>query len=302
MSGIRPRAFDRRWLRALALGVFVSACAGGADGPRQQMSTPAGPTAPPPTVNTPPSITSLTTSSPRAEADAEIGATATVEDAETPIDQLAYQWSASPASGVFTGSGRDVKWRAPKGQTTPDLYTLTLLVIETYTSGGQPAQNKTSKSVQVHYNDSPAEITRIGMRFLTELFPTFTVSPKDAVQDFSDNCRGKSDELSDVTANRANFHILSGTFTGITIDFNGDKTFADSRGRCEFEDIPTNPTNPNFGKRERVSGTCQLTAVYENWKWFLCDSHFLPPYGTTIESLRGRVPGRIILSEPPRLR
>jgi hypothetical protein len=52
------------------------------------------------------------------------------------------------------------------------------------------------------------------------------------------------------------------------------------------------PKNPYYGQREAVSGTCHLTAVYDNWKWFLCESSFEPPYGLSLENLRYRVPGR----------
>src|SRR5207247_11057203 len=136
----------------------------------------------------------------------------------TPVDQLTSDWSAAPASGTFTGIGRQVKWQAPRQQPTPALYTVTLTVTETYTAGGQVKQNNASGSAQIHYNDSGAEIRKISMRFLTELFPTYSVSPADAVQDFSDNCDGKKFELSDVTGNRQNFHIYSGAYTINSID------------------------------------------------------------------------------------
>jgi hypothetical protein len=83
-------------------------------------------------------------------------------------------------------------WRAPRQQTTPDLYTLKLLITEKYTSAGQPKENSVSSTVQVHYNDSPKEIMTISMRFLTELFPTYTIPPQQAVADFSDSCSEKA--------------------------------------------------------------------------------------------------------------
>ena len=123
---------------------------------------------------------------------------------------------------------------------------------------------------------------------------SISVPAAAAVQDFSDSCGGKAREFSDVANNRVNFHILSGSYTGISIDLNKDKTFADVRGVCVFHDIPLDPSNPYYGRREAVSGTCHLTSIYEDWKWLLCDSTFDPPYGLTLESLRYRVPGRII--------
>jgi hypothetical protein len=59
-----------------------------------------------------------------------------------------------------------------------------------------------------------------------------------------------------------------------------------------FEDTPN--FGPDAGRRERVSGTCFMTTVYENFRWLLCDSHFDPPFDHRFESLRYRVPGRAL--------
>ena len=278
----------------LALAAVVLALATGCGGSSPAQPAPPPVDVPPPTRNDAPIITSLTPASPRVEANEEVAVAASVTDAETPIDQLLYQWSATPANGEFIGTGRNVQWRAPRLQRTPDLYSLNLLVTETYTSAGRTAENKVLKSVAIHYNDSPTEITRIGTRFLTELFPEFSVSPQAAVQDFSDSCRGKADELSDVTNNRINFHILSGTYTDVAVDLNGAKTFADVSGLCTFIDIPADPGNRFFDKPESVSGICTLTAVYENWRWFLCSSHFKGLGTVLLGKDQYRVPGRLV--------
>ena len=257
-------------------------------------TTPSSPTpTPQPTPNTPPTIVSLTAGSQRVDADAEVTLTAVVQDAETPLDQLTYQWSSTPMGGDFIGSGAQIRWRAPRGQTTPGTYSIKLTVVEKYVSAGQPVQQEVSKSIDVHYNDSPAEVRRIGMRFLTELFPDFTVPPAAAVQDFSDSCSGKSFELSDVTNNRKNFHILSGSFSPGPIDFNSAKTSATVSGQCTFVDIPTDPANPFYNRRESVTGICTLTAVYESWRWYLCTSSFRGISTTPLNQLRYRVPGQI---------
>jgi len=248
---------------------------------------------PPVVRNDAPIISSMTVSSPRVEADQSVVATAFVSDAETPLDQLTYQWSATPVNGTFTGTGPIATWRAPRQQATPDLYTLKLLITEKYTSGGQPKENSVSSTVQVHYNDSPKEIMTISMRFLTELFPTYTIPAQQAVADFSDSCSEKTSEYNDVANNRINFQILSGTYTNVSVTPNGDRTFADVSGTCAFRDIPKDPKNPNVGKTETVTGICRLTAIYENWKWWLCSSHF-QGISTTTSSLRYRVPGRIV--------
>lgn len=256
--------------------------------------TPPAVVEPPPVVrNDAPIIASIKISSPRVEADQDVVATAFVSDAETPLDQLTYQWSSTPVSGLFTGTGPIATWRAPKQQATPDLYTLKLLITEKYTSAGQPKENSVSSTVQVHYNDSPKEILTISMRFLTELFPTSTIPAQQAVADFSDSCSEKASEYNDVANNRINFQILSGSYTNVSVTPNGDRTFADVSGTCVFRDIPKDPKNPNVGKTETVTGICRLTAIYENWKWWLCSSRF-EGIGVTTSSLRYRVPGRIV--------
>ena len=269
--------------------IWTVACGGSSTTPSSPTPTPQ----PQPTPNAAPTIVSLTASSQRVDADAEVTLTAVVQDAETPLDQLTYQWSSTPIGGDFIGSGAQIRWRAPRGQTTPAIYSIKLTVVEKYVSAGQPAQQDVSKSVDVHYNDSPAEVRRIGMRFLTELFPDFTVAPAAAVQDFSVSCPGKGFELSDVTNNRKNFHILSGSYSPGPIDFDSTKTSATVSGQCTFVDIPTDPTNPFYNRRESVTGICTLTAVYESWRWYLCNSSFRGISTTPLNQLRYRVPGQI---------
>jgi hypothetical protein len=280
-----------------AVTVVMAACGG-------------SPAAPPPTVNTPPTIESIAIGA-RAEADQAIQIAATVKDAETPISQLTYTWSASPQSGTFSGnsvSGSQavVMWRAPKGQKTPDLYTVTLTVSEAYTAAGQARQNVVSANATVHYNDSPAEVNAVAYDFLVYKFGNFSVSPAEAVINFSDSSQDQPDgktcseqkawELADVKFNRENFHILGASFTETTTSFNVPlMTYGSIDGRCQFEDIPND--GPNAGRRQFVNGICHLTAAYENFRWLLCVSNFDGVGDPVLASLRGRVPGRPRTSE-----
>ena len=66
---------------------------------------------------------------------------------------------------------------------------------------------------------SPDAVTLIGRMasaFLNR-FSASNVSPDACLVDFSDNCRGKSDELSDIEYNRSHFFIL-GARLGTPID------------------------------------------------------------------------------------
>jgi hypothetical protein len=230
--------------------------------------------------NAPPVIHAIALSKARAEADQPLQATAFVSDADTPLDQLVYAWSAAPAAGTFLGNGPQVSWQPPHVPQTPDMYTLTLNVTETFTQGGRTRQNKVSSTVKVHYNDSSAEITTLSLQFLKD-FTTYSVSPAECVRNFSDSCVGKAEELGDIAYNRLNFHILGGDYHVQNITYNADRTFANVTAPCTFYDIPRG------GVRERVDGTCLLTATYENWSWWLCKSNFLPA-GSAPRTVMGR--------------
>jgi hypothetical protein len=241
--------------------------------------------------NTLPTIESLVIGGTRAEAGREVQLTASVKDAETPVDQLMYVWSASPANGAFTSSGAIATWRPPVGQTTPDVYTITLTVTERYVSAGQTRQNVVPRSVTIPYNDSRAEISALGVQFIKD-FGTFSASPDQCVRNFSNNCSGKEAERDQIEANRENFRIESAELIPASVTFDTTLGTGAVEGPCVFIDIPNE--GPLAGRRERVTGTCLLTTVYENFRWYLCDSLFNPPFSTTPLNLRSRVPGRLM--------
>lgn len=275
--------FKRALLLAAVTMFGIAIACGGPTTPSGGTTPPVVvPPTPPPTPNNAPTITAVTLSSPRVEADQEITVTATVTDDVTPVGQLTYEWSAGPVSGAFTGSGAQVRWRAPHGQPTPGVYTLTLTVTENYTESGVARQNKATAAAQVRYNDSYAEVSRLSIDFLKD-FGTYTTSPEQCVRNFSDNCRGKADELSDIRANRVNFQIQSAALGTPAILFDGKLGFANSDLPCTFVSI-----QKATGKTETATGTCLLTAVYEDFKWFLCDSHFIGTNSTN--AIRGLHP------------
>ena len=272
---------------AAAVAVLASGCKG---------STPV---TPPAVINTAPIIDSLTMASARAEADRPIQVTAVVRDAESTIDKLTYTWSASPQAGSFGGTmsfiGNQVinTWWPPKGETTPDVYTITLTVSEAYTSAGQAKQNVVPSSTTVHYNDSLKEMTDLAYDFLVYKFGNFNVSPAEAVSNFSNSCPGKAAEMHQIENNRRDYHILSASFPAPVASTNSSLTTGKVEGPCTFEDIP-GPGQDNEGRREFVHGTCLLTTVYESetFRWRLCDSFFNGPHYTELASIRNRVPGR----------
>lgn len=216
-----------------------------------------------------PDVGDLKLSSSRAEVGATITVKAPVTDAGS--GKITYDWSAD--GGTFSGTGASVKWTAPKGKSTPATYKLTVKVTQDYTvqtsTGPQTKTTSTTEHANVYVNDSPKEISDLVLQFLGR-FSNINVSPETCVSTFSDNCRGKADELSDIQRNRATYSdIVAEHYSVDTISFNGDKTHADIEGPCGWTSI-----YKSDGHSETVDGTCVLTAVYENHEWRLCESDF----------------------------
>ena len=114
--------------------------------------------------NTPPTVKSIVPSDTRAEVGTPITLTATVEDAETPVANLGFAWSAP--TGTFGGSGSVVTWTPGADAQTPADITVTLTVTETYTSGSAQLENNATGTVTVHVNNSPKELADLSLRFL----------------------------------------------------------------------------------------------------------------------------------------
>ena len=239
-----------------------------------------GPVTPPVTVvNTPPVVESLVASATRAEVDTDVTITATVRDAETPVAQLKYEWKAD--AGTFTGEGAAVKWRAPKGATTPADYAVRLTVTETYSTanavGGsqQNIVNATSPVIRLH--DSPKELGDMALRFLGD-FANSSVSPSTCVRDFSDSCQGKADEKEDVEYNREHFIVVGSSLRLQNVRIAASAMSADVNIACSFTSraIKCDPQSVGciVGVVGTAAGDCALTAVYEQQRWWLCSSRF----------------------------
>ena len=237
----------RSALAVVVFSVLIAACRS----PIAPPPPPPLPPPPPPPVNAPPSAAILSSLPLRVEAGEMLEIAADVQDAETPIDQLTYAWTAGSFGGTFdpvSGNPRRVKWQAPRA-ILPGAFAFELSVTERYQESGVLKMHQVfTASSMLHYNDSSAEVMRIAMRFITELFPTYAVTPAEAVQDFSDSCPGKQKELADVEGNRDNFRILSVTYSNVTVTVNSARTLANVTGICVFRDIPKRgPTAGLYG-------------------------------------------------------
>ena len=278
------------WLAA----VFVCACGGSSNSPTPVTppSSASGPSAGPP-VNLAPVVESITASADRVEVDSEITLTATVKDQETSIEQLRFEWKAS--AGTFTGEGPLVKWRAPKDIKTPADYEISLTVTESYgtpDSSGRRQQNvttATAPSVRVH--NSPKELGDMSVQFLTD-FANSSVSTSTCLRDFTDSCKGKSDERNDIDANRIHYEILSSSLSlrSVTVassGLSGNMTVA-----CSFTSrikaCDAGDKACVIGDVGTAKGDCILTGKYENRRWWLCDSHFAGKLLGSMRSFFGR--------------
>ena len=282
-------------LTAPLISILLAAC-GGSPG-----ATPISPLSPPPpasggpSANLAPSIETIAVSSERAEVDDEITLTAVVKDEETPLDQLVFQWKAD--AGTFSGEGASVKWRAPKDAQAPADYEIALTVTETYgtpdTSGVRPQNVSAAKSPVIRVHNSPKELGDIAMRFLSN-FADSTVATATCLRDFSDSCRGKGEEKVDIDHNRAYYRILSSSLELRSVSVAPSRSNANVTVACSFTSRveSCSPSGSNVpacstvGSTETVRGDCNLTAVYEQKRWWLCDSRFASK-GLLPTSMRG---------------
>lgn len=244
---------------------------------------------PPPPPNTPPVIESVTVSTERAEVDNDVTVTAVVRDAETPVEQLVFEWKAEV--GTFTGEGPSVKWRVEKNTPTPTDYTITLTVTETYgttdASGVRPRNVVMATSPAVRMHDSPRELAELSMRFLSD-FANSAIPASTCIREFSDSCGGKAQEKEDIEANRIKFQILSSSLNVKNVRVASDRLSADMTVACSFTSrrlrcLPDDPPTCRVGEVGPATGDCVLSGRYEQKRWWLCTSNFQPRFG----SIRG---------------
>ena len=232
-----------------------------------------------PGLNPPPVITSLVVQSSRPNAPsnfADVGedvvATAKVQDAETPVSNLAFEWSAD--GGAFAGTGASVRWRAPTGITAPAQLKITVKVTEPVDGASQSV----SSTVTVRVHDSIKEISEMSVQFLID-FSQQKLAPVDIIRNFYTGCPGRDSELADITNNQASYVINSytiGTPASANVNFGGTCPFRNKTGvdGCVQTPVEWHATYKPTGLTETSKGLDQTTAVYRNSRWWLCDSDF----------------------------
>lgn len=269
--------------------------------------------APQQSANTPPVISSITAKGTKPREPAQfadlgetIGVSAVVTDAETPVPQMTFAWTATVGTdtvGTFNGSGTTVTWTAPAAFSgTPVTVRFTLKVTERYqtTDGvGLPVtrENVVEKTSDLRLHNSVKEVSDLAYRFLE----AFSLQrPVDEVmRDFTASCSDAASERADVTCNQQEVTITKYTLgtPQTSIPFNGTCAFTvggqlrTPRGdACSLVTAEwTSKVNKvschndladKIGKTMVVTGTDQVTAVLENDQWKLCASDWDQKSGT----------------------
>jgi polyisoprenoid-binding protein YceI len=267
-----------------ALALFVAACGGGSP-------TSPPPPQPPPPNNAAPVIVSISVQGRRASQPARmadlretVDVTATVTDAETAVEQLTYQWTAT--AGTFGGTGRQVTWTAPDSAATPSSVTITLRVIETY---GSSLSHQVTSTQTVALHDSSKEVGDMAVRFLTEFSkPQTNQDWRDVMRDFDlqggtcEDAREIENERGDVERHYENFFMHDYSIGAPNVSIAFDQGCAvPGRGvkpgdACASVGVAWDSTGPD-GRGSAV-GTDYLSAAYStsSARWFLCSSDFLP--------------------------
>ncbi|MEK6630677.1 MAG: IPT/TIG domain-containing protein [Acidobacteriota bacterium] len=260
---------------------------------------------PPP--NTPPTILSIVVQGPRAnqpsnfaDLNEEVVVTATIADAETPVAQLTYTWTAE-AGTITSASGPVARWRAPATMSTPRSVTITLTVTEVVAQvGGLDGRTlitqNTVGNTSVSVHDSVKEIADLAYQFLVD-FSNSALAPEYVVRNFYSGCSGAAEELSDVVKNRATYNIYNwkvGAVFPVAVAFNDKCPFRGKPGDgCAQVPVEWHSTclktsdECTAGQTYTTIGTGQCTMVYRQNRWWLCDSDFngtsntplwLPPF------------------------
>jgi len=241
--------------------------------------------------NTPPVITSVTVQSARANAPADFAdvsdgvlVTALVTDAETPVDSLQYNWTATDGLGTFNGTGAKVTWVAPA--TTPGptglVVTLTLEVVERF---GTNQENRVRQTATVDLHDSKKEIGGMSVRFLTEFSkPQTNKDLLDIMKDFSRGRCPKPSEVEseegDVERHYKNFFMNAYTINPaqVTLNFAGICALGIPGDACSSVSVVWNSTQVTVTPPLTLTttGTDLLTAAYSvpDRRWWLCSSRF----------------------------
>ena len=220
--------------------------------------------------NTPPTIKSITAQGTRtgqpanfADYGETIRITAVVEDAQTPVAQLKYDWT-DRCGGTFSGSGAQLNWTAPVSLGLPQNCTIELIV------GDGPRIATSTITVRLH--NSAIEVAALARQFLLD-FADNSIPATTTVRNFSDACPGKIAELEDVTFIRDTRTVDSYTYgdATVTVAF-GSQCRTKTADACVLTPVEWKSTVKESKAVEIAKGTSIISGVYRDSRWWLCDS------------------------------
>lgn len=209
---------------------------------------------------------------------------ATVRDAETPLDELVYQWTAT--AGTFSGTGRNVTWTAPDSASTPATVTITLKVIENFGHPGQPKtfSQEVSGTQTIALHDSVKEVGDMSRRFLTEFSkPETNQDWQDIMKDFKASVCPQpglvEEEKADVIRHYSFFtmHNYEIGPAAVNVHFGGACAFRNRPGdACAIVPVFWDSTDSRDGRRGTATGLDHIAAAYStaDSRWWLCSSDF----------------------------
>jgi len=289
--------FKHHAICVFALALLAGACGGGSP----TTPTPPNPNPNPnPPANAVPVVESITIQGRRAGQPARfadlqetIDVRATVTDAETPVGELTYQWSAT--AGSFSGTGSTVTWTAPDSATTPGTVTITLKVVENYGHPGQAKiySHEVTRTQTLALHNSADEIAKMAVAFLTKFSQPQAIKDwRDVMQDFDvqgGTCPDPDQiesERGDVERHYQNYVMNSYSIgaANVSVAF---RAGCDVPGRtvrpgdaCAAVPVIWNSTGPDG--TGTTSGMDYISAAYSASasRWWLCSSDYIP--ATTI--------------------
>lgn len=266
---------------AVAAALLVAACGS----PVKPSSDDDGGTPPP---NTPPVIESITVQGSRskepasfADAGETIAVSAKVTDVETPVDQLAYVWTAT--AGTFAGTGSSVTWTAPASVPSAVDVTITLAVTERY--GAQLSFEQTVKATAgLSLHDSVREVGGMSRQFLLDFSDTSIKDADYIMRNFGSGARCPQpgeiqSERDDVVRNFTFFNILNFRVDppAVSVNFGGTCPFRGKRGdACAVVGVFWDSIDTRVNIRGTTSGNDIIAAAYSapESRWWLCASDY----------------------------
>ena len=209
-----------------------------------------------------------------------VNVTATVTDAETPVNQLTYEWSSNVGGTFGANAATTTTWTAPATLvgTTPVNATLTLTVTERVDA---TRNNRVTATTVVDLHNSPKEVGDLARQFLLDFSRQL---PVDMVMRNFTTCPEAAQEREQVATSNEQFQIVDYRVddAATTVSFTGTCPFRNVRGdACARVRVYWRSIEKRTGIVGASSGTDQVTALLENGVWKLCGSDYeLDPTST----------------------